>query len=315
MSDTVESKPSPVQEDKPAENVTETPKEEEASAKSTEETPSTDPKEPTLEPSEPKKEEETTEVHKESPEPSKTTETTPEVEKVAEEEPAKPHKPVVISLKPKSAVEPMEVDSESSKTEETEEKHEETSETEVKKEDAATDSPAGTDLAKSDDTAANTENEEASEAGNTESSVVDDNDVSETKDNKPTFVTKIVDKDLSALDEMIEGTEEKYNNGVDGSKTSVKVGNDNEKSVQTHSEYLQNIQNCCLCGADTKESDKSVTWELSVFCNDMCLSKFQNFYYRTRAKISRAYSKLTRSLDALIFEPCLFSRDNYSKYP
>ena len=37
--------------------------------------------------------------------------------------------------------------------------------------------------------------------------------------------------------------------------------------------------------------------------------------YRTCAKISRAYSKLTRFLDALIFEPCLFSRHDYSKYP
>ena len=37
--------------------------------------------------------------------------------------------------------------------------------------------------------------------------------------------------------------------------------------------------------------------------------------YRTHAKISRAYSKLTRFLDALIFEPCLFSRHDYAKYP
>ena len=28
--------------------------------------------------------------------------------------------------------------------------------------------------------------------------------------------------------------------------------------------------------------------------------------YRTRVKVSRAYSKLTQFLDALIFEPCLF---------
>ena len=37
--------------------------------------------------------------------------------------------------------------------------------------------------------------------------------------------------------------------------------------------------------------------------------------YRTLAKLSLAYSKLARFLDALIFELCLFSRHDYSKYP
>ena len=63
------------------------------------------------------------------------------------------------------------------------------------------------------------------------------------------------------------------------------------------------------------------TWKKGLFnqldtdqvknMNPMYLMRLK---YRTRAKISRAYSKLTRFLDALIFDPCLFSGHDDLKY-
>ena len=93
--------------------------------------------------------------------------------------------------------------------------------------------------------------------------------------NEPTFVTQIVDKDLSSLDE-----EDVANDNKEDIKDEIKPEMKNGTSV-TDFKALDTIFQgyaCGQCQNDTLASPKALVWEMKVFCDDTCLKKFQSCF-------------------------------------
>lgn len=116
---------------------------------------------------------------------------------------------------------------------------------------------------------------------NNESSTQTSNDVLPTSggaNGDSTFVTQIVDKDLSALENDLKNGPSPANLKI-ASFADNFSGGDNCQSDPKQKPFA-----CSQCYEDTEGSSKALVWEMIVFCNDNCLSK-KKFIFHTDKKM------------------------------